>query len=229
MVGYALGYAGDMMSSLGITDFWTYLIGVVVIVLLPGPNSLLVLTTAVQHGVREGYRAACAIFLGDAILMLLAVVGVASLLKAEPMLFMVIKILGALYLCYVGFGLLRHAWQLWRIPESRLRPTTQAKLELHSFRRALLLSLSNPKAILFFISFFIQFVDPAYAHPGLSFLILGIVLELISALYLSILIFAGVHLALWFQRRRFLTAGATSSVGALFVGFGVKLATATLS
>ncbi len=217
------------MSHFGITDFWTYVIGVVIIVLLPGPNSLLVLTTAVQHGVREGYRAACAIFLGDAILMLLAVVGVASLLKAEPMLFTVIKISGALYLCYLGAGLLWKAWRLFLTRDMVVKPVTPVKMAAHSFRRALLLSLSNPKAILFFISFFIQFVNPAYAHPGLSFLILGVVLEIISAIYLSVLIFAGVQLAIWFQRRRLLTAGATSAVGALFIGFGVKLATATLS
>ena len=217
------------MSHFGITDFWTYVIGVVIIVLLPGPNSLLVLTTAVQHGVREGYRAACAIFLGDAILMLLAVVGVASLLKAEPMLFTVIKISGALYLCYLGAGLLWKAWQQFLTRDMAVKPVTPVKMAAHSFRRALLLSLSNPKAILFFISFFIQFVNPAYAHPGLSFLILGVVLEIISAIYLSVLIFAGVQLAIWFQRRRLLTAGATSAVGALFIGFGVKLATATLS
>lgn len=217
------------MSHFGITDFWTYVIGVVIIVLLPGPNSLLVLTTAVQHGVREGYRAACAIFLGDAILMLLAVVGVASLLKAEPMLFTVIKISGALYLCYLGAGLLWKAWRQFLTRDMVVKPVTPVKMAAHSFRRALLLSLSNPKAILFFISFFIQFVNPAYAHPGLSFLILGVVLEIISAIYLSVLIFAGVQLAIWFQRRRLLTAGATSAVGALFIGFGVKLATATLS
>ncbi|MDR1530453.1 MAG: leucine efflux protein LeuE [Burkholderiales bacterium] len=217
------------MSGFGITDFWTYLIGVIIIVVLPGPNSLLVLTTAAQYGVKEGYRAACAIFLGDAILMLLAVVGVASLLKAEPVLFTAIKVLGALYLCYLGFGLLRKAWFLLRMEESRLKPSSPVNLTPHSFRRALLLSLSNPKAILFFISFFIQFVDPTYAHPGLSFLILGVVLELVSAIYLSVLIFVGVQLAIWFQRRRILTVGATSSVGALFIGFGVKLVTTTLS
>ena len=97
------------------------------------------------------------------------------------------------------------------------------------FRKALLLSLSNPKAILFFISFFIQFVDPGYAYPGLSFLVLGTILEIISALYLSFLIFSGVRLAAWFRRRQRLAAGASSGVGALFVGFGVKLASATLS
>ncbi|MPN17354.1 Leucine efflux protein [bioreactor metagenome] len=96
------------------------------------------------------------------------------------------------------------------------------------FRTALLISLMNPKAILFFVSFFIQFVDPGYAHPGLSFIILGIIVQVCSVLYLSMLIFGGAHLARAFRRRRKLAAGATGSVGGLFIGFGVKLAGATL-
>lgn len=216
------------MPTLGITDFWTYVLGVVFVVLLPGPNSLFVLATSAQRGVATGYRAACGVFLGDALLMLLSALGVASLLKAEPMLFLGLKYLGAAYLCYLGVGMLRGAWQRLRHPEAAVEHAERVDV-YQPFRKALLLSLSNPKAILFFISFFIQFVDPAYAHPGLSFLVLGAVLELISALYLSFLIFTGVRLAAWFRRRQRLAAGATTGVGALFVGFGVKLATATLS
>ena len=92
-----------------------------------------------------------------------------------------------------------------------------------------MLSISNPKAILFFVSFFIQFVDPGYAHPGVSFLVLGLILQLISGIYLSLLIFTGARLAQWFRQRKRLATGALSGVGAMFVGFGVKLATATLS
>jgi leucine efflux protein len=86
----------------------------------------------------------------------------------------------------------------------------------------------NPKAILFFVSFFIQFVSPTYPHPALSFLILGIIVQLCSAAYLSILIFGGVHLAAQFRRRQRLAATATGGVGGLFIGFGIKLAVATI-
>jgi leucine efflux protein len=95
------------------------------------------------------------------------------------------------------------------------------------FRRAAVISLLNPKAILFFISFFIQFVDPAYGHPAVSFLLLGLIAEIVSALYLTTLIFTGSRLAAQFRRRRRLAATGMTAVAALFVGFGVKLATAT--
>ena len=98
----------------------------------------------------------------------------------------------------------------------------------HPFRTALLISLMNPKAILFFVSFFIQFVDPAYEHPALSFVILGVIVQICSVLYLSTLIFAGARLAAQFCRPRRVAAGATAGVGGVFIGFGAKLATATL-
>ena len=68
------------------------------------------------------------------------------------------------------------------------------------FYRAMLLSLTNPKAILFFLSFFVQFVDPSYEHPLLSFLLLAVILQCISFAYLSVLAFAGQGLARRFNR-----------------------------
>ncbi len=68
-----------------------------------------------------------------------------------------------------------------------------------------------------------QFVDPGYAYPALSFLVLGTLLQLGSFLYLTTLIFGGTRLSAAFRRRRRLSAGATSAAGALFLGFAAKL------
>lgn len=215
----------------GVTDLTTFIIGTIFIVLLPGPNSLYVMAVASRHGVAAGYRGACGIFAGDTILMLLAATGTASLLRTTPELFMIIKYAGAAYLAWVGISLLRSALRDWRRrgEAGDAAAPAAAAPRAHPFRSALLISLMNPKAILFFVSFFIQFVDPAYAHPGLSFLILGAIVQVCSALYLSALIFGGAYLAAQFRRRRRLAATATGSVGGLFIGFGAKLAGATLS
>lgn len=223
----------------GINDLWTYVIGAFLIILLPGPNSLLVLATAARNGVRQGYRAAAGVFVGDTVLMVLSAAGVASLLKSNPVLFAIVKYAGAGYLAYIGLQMLRAAWRAWRAPAVEsgmdagvdLARTSEAGGKGASgdpFRRALMVSLLNPKAILFFVSFFIQFVDPAYGAPALSFLILGAICQFFSVAYLSALIFGGTFLAMQFRRRRKLSAGMTSAVGALFVGFGAKLATASL-
>jgi leucine efflux protein len=222
---------------LGITDFWTYVLGTAAIVLLPGPNSIFVLSVAARRGVRTGYRAAFGVFLGDTVLMVLSAAGVASLLRAYPPIFLVIKYAGAAYLGWVGLGIIRSAWRKWRgraeaqaVDHTPLtgEPGEPAELR-HPFRRAAVISLLNPKAILFFISFFIQFVEPGYAHPALSFLVLGAVVQVFSALYLTTLIFSGQFLAGQFRRRRRLAAGVSTGVGALFVAFGIKLATASVS
>ena len=91
------------------------------------------------------------------------------------------------------------------------------------FYRAMLLSLTNPKAILFFLSFFVQFVDPSYEHPLLSFLLLAVILQCISFAYLSVLAFAGQGLARRFNRHPVLIVLSMSLVGLLFIGFAIKL------
>ncbi|CAN0619673.1 Uncharacterized membrane protein PA4757 [Burkholderia multivorans] len=214
--------------ALGITDLWTYVFGVVFIILLPGPNSMYVLSLAAQRGVKAGYRAACGVFLGDTVLMVLSAAGVSSLLKANPLLFSAVKYGGAAYLLYIGTGMLRSAWRKLRAGAGEAADAPRAVDGDRPFRKALVVSLLNPKAILFFISFFIQFVDPAFPHPALPFFVLGAIAQCASFLYLSTLIFAGARLAEHFRRRRKLAAGAASSVGGLFIGFSVKLALATM-
>ena len=212
----------------GITDLTTFIVGTIFIVLLPGPNSLFVMTVASRRGIAAGYQGACGIFAGDTLLMILSATGVASLLHATPSLFMVIKYTGAAYLGWLGFGLLRGALERWRRTpgDEALAPPSG---EQRPFRTAFLISLTNPKAILFFVSFFIQFVAPGYPNPAIPFLVLGLIVQFFSALYLSGLIFGGVYLASFFTRRHRLAAIGTGCVGLLFIGFALKLANASLS
>lgn len=212
---------------LGVTDLPTYLAGLILIVLLPGPNSLYVLSVAARRGVRAGYTAAVGVWCGDAVLMTLSAAGAASLLQANAFLFGIVKFLGAGYLTWLAVGMLRAAWRMWRTRGDDDATGAPAAATERPFRQALVISLFNPKAILFCVAFFVQFVDPGYAHPALSFVFLGAMLQLASALYLSALIFGGTRLAAAFRRRRRLSAGATSAAGALFLGFAVKLSLAS--
>ncbi|WP_371527611.1 leucine efflux protein LeuE [Streptomyces sp. NBC_01283] len=216
---------------LGVTDLPTYLAGLALIILLPGPNSLYVLSVAARRGVRTGYTAAAGVWCGDAVLMTLSAAGVASLLQANALLFGIVKYAGAGYLTWLAIGMLRAALALWR---ERRQPAAEAGTEPQDgaaaerpFRRALVISLLNPKAILFFIAFFVQFVDPGYAYPALSFLVLGVLAQVASVLYLTALIFSGTKLSAAFRRRKRLSAGATSAAGVLFLGFAAKLSLAS--
>lgn len=224
----------------GITDITTFVLGTIFIVLLPGPNSLYVMTLASKRGVAAGYRGALGIFAGDTVLMLAAATGAASVLYASPAVFTGLKLLGAAYLAWLGIGLMRSGFVTWanrkyapgeknpayaseRTASANLRAPLGSDLK-RPFRTALVISLLNPKAIMFFVSFFVQFVDPAYAYPALSFLILGVIVQIASLLYLSGLIFSGTRLAGHFSQRPWLSASGTALVGFLFVVFAVRLA-----
>lgn len=226
--GRLFSWAQNPVMTYGITDLTTFILGTIFIVLLPGPNSVYVMTVASRRGVAQGYRGACGIFLGDTILMVLSATGVAGLLHSNPLLFYALKYAGAAYLAWLGFKLLKAGWQGLRGQETDEAGNISEEKGSRPFRTALVISLMNPKAILFFVSFFIQFVAPGYEHPALSFLILGLIVQLCSAVYLTVLIFAGAKLAAQFRRHRKLSAAGTGGVGAAFIGFGVKLAGATL-
>jgi leucine efflux protein len=211
----------------GITDLTTYVLGTIFIVLLPGPNSMYVLSVASRHGVAQGYRAASGVFVGDTVLMVLSAAGLASVLAATPWLFMLVKYAGALYLGWLGLSMLRSAWHAWRGKAPAAAAAVAPPVATRPFQRAMSISLLNPKAIFFFISFFVQFVDASYERPALSFLVLGSIAQVFSLLYLSALIFAGDKLATVFRTRRRLSALLNAAVGCLFVGFGLRLARAT--
>ena len=252
----------------GITDLTTFVLGTIFIVLLPGPNSVFVLSTASMRGIGAGYQAAAGVFVGDAILMLLASMGAASVLYANPTLFMVLKYAGAAYLSWIGFGLVKEAWRVLKatrgngnahqrgnhitnhVTNHATNPATNhatndatnhattTKNSLFAkwgkpsyrspFRGALLISLLNPKAIFFFISFFVQFVDPKYEYPVLTFFLLGVIVEICSLTYLAALIHGGAHMAHRMRQHPRLNALGAGTVGGIFIWFGVKLASATL-
>lgn len=217
------------MEHFGVVNYVTYAIGAFFIILLPGPNSLYVLSLSAQQGKKIGWTAVIGVFLGDSLLILATALGAVSLLTTYPAIFMVIKYIGAAYLIYIGVNLISGAIKAWRTSNDDIgevdliKKTTGYK----AFRKALLVSLLNPKAILFFLSFFVQFVDPQYPQPVIPFLILAVTLQIISVIYLAVLIYAGTVLAQAFKKRKKVSAISGGGVGAAFVLFAIKLAMAS--
>ncbi|MEU8433833.1 leucine efflux protein LeuE [Streptomyces sp. NPDC029216] len=223
---------------LGVQNLLTYALGALLIILLPGPSSLFTLSVAARLGVRAGYRAAAGMFLGETLLMVATAAGLASLLQANELVFAVVKYAGAGYLTWIAVGMIRAAWAMWRRRDEKTAEDGAAASASASptvadadpaaggrlFRRSLVITVLNPKAILFFLSFFVQFVDPGYAYPALSFALLAVVYQVISITYVTVLIFSGTYLASQFRRRK-LSAGLTTGAGAVFLGFAAKLAT----
>ncbi|KGK11085.1 leucine efflux protein LeuE [Vibrio navarrensis] len=210
-----------MFESLGVINIWTYMLGLLMIILAPGPNSIYVLKSSSTFGIKTGYKAAMGVLVGDAILILLSYLGVASLIQTSPLLFTIIRYLGAAYLLYLGFKLIQQYWQKPVLDDQGVaRPRKVEKV----FTKALTLSLTNPKAILFYVSFFIQFIDYTYEHTWISYLILATILEVFSIVYLSVLIFVGTSLTQLFKNNQTLSKLGNGLLGLLFMGFAARLA-----
>jgi leucine efflux protein len=141
----------------GVIHFPSYLLGAILIILLPGPNSLYVLALSAEQGWRKGIWAAVGIVVGDAIIMLSVALGAATVLASSPLIYGMLRLLGAGYLAWLGFGIIRVGLARLQAKRSTANtsrlPQAEAILRLHPFLAALLLALTNPKAIFFFISF----------------------------------------------------------------------------
>lgn len=209
-----------MLEQFGVINLWTYVAGLFVIIIAPGPNSLYVLKTGASRGIAAGYRAALGVFLGDALLIFLAFIGVASIIKASPLLFTLVRFLGAFYLLYLGIKIIYANFIAKKQNNQNLLVTQE-----NVFRKSLTLSLTNPKAILFYISFFVQFIDYNYAHTGLSYFLLATILETFSFIYLSLLIFGGAALATFFRQRQNVARAGNGIIALFFMGFAARLAT----
>jgi len=209
------------MTELGIDRFGEFLIGTIFIVLLPGPNSLFVITTSARNGWRSGLMASMGIMTGDTLLILATALGAATFLALFPEVFTAFKLLGATYLAWVGIQLVRDGLQRWSRGSPPRQP--QESRPNNAFWKALGLSLTNPKAILFFVAFFTQFVRPDAPSMALAYLVLGVMLMALSMTYLSVLIVAGTRLQERFHAHPRWASLGMWTVGLCFLGFAATM------
>lgn len=162
------------MTLLGIADYPAFAAAVLVFLMLPGPGTFALLSATAQGGLRGGAAATAGIIAGDQILMWLAVAGVAALLAAWPVAFSVVQWAGAVYLAWLGVKLLRS------------RDTEASPIRLqprHYARQAFLITLLNPKAIVFYMAFFPLFIDPATHRGATTFMAMALSIAGITAVY----------------------------------------------
>ena len=206
-----------LFQSIGITDVWQLIAATMVFLMLPGPGTFCVLTCTGQHGLRGGFASLAGLMLGDAVLMFLAAIGIAALLQAHPLLFQGLQYLGAAYLAYLGFRLLTAK----REQSAAVVPFSNAA----DFRRGFLVTLINPKAIVFYMAFFPLFIEPAMHQGSVTFIAMGAVISSCTLFYGSLLVLAGNAAAKRLARNRRIAAFASRAAGIFLIGFGIKLTT----
>lgn len=199
----------------GVADYGAFVVAVVVFLAVPGPGNLALMTATGQGGVRAGLAATLGVMAGDQVLLWLAVAGVAALLMAHPLAFMAVQWLGAAYLVWLG-------WQMLRT-----RPGDAPVLRMdhhHYFRQAALITVLNPKAIVFYVAFFPQFVDPA-RHQGLrTFGFMALTITTLTWIYGLIVVLLTYYLSDRLRAHPRWGRWLEQLAGLLLIGFGLKLA-----
>ncbi|MDP2171147.1 MAG: LysE family transporter [Rhodocyclaceae bacterium] len=198
-----------------IQHYASFIAAVLIFQLIPGPGTFAILAATGRHGVSGGMAAVAGTLVGDAVWMLGAALGLAALLQLHPEIFGALQMFGAGYLCWIGLQLLRK-------PTAPRAATPPAQQAWSSFRRALTICLTNPKAMLFFVAFFPLFISTAASATTLAALLLHV--TVISLLYQTVLVFSGHWAAQRLARMDWLRALARRLAGVALIGFGVKLA-----
>ena len=199
----------------GISDYGAFVAAFVLLLFLPGPGNLALITSTSQGGIRGGVASVLGLILGDQILLWMTVAGVAALLQTYPHLFMALQWVGAAYLAWLG------ARMVWAKPgEGPSIKMTPGKY----FKETMFITLLNPKAIMFYFAFFPQFIDPENHQGMITFSFMATTIAVLGSVYcLGVVIIT--HTMAERIRANPVASGFLQKIaGVCLIGFGIKLA-----
>lgn len=199
---------------LGITDYATFVVTVLVFLLVPGPGNLALITSTSKGGIRGGLAATLGVILGDQVLMWSAVAGVAALLAAYPDVFGTVQWLGAVYLAWLGAKMLLA--KPGAAPVLMIQPR-------HYLKQALWITLLNPKAILFYMAFFPLFVDPVRQQGLVTYAFMAATIAALTFFYGLTSTLLTHFLAEKMQASPLFSRVLEKLAGLCLIGFGIKL------
>lgn len=199
-----------------IHHYSSFLIAILIFQIVPGAGSIAILNATVRNGRRSGLAAVAGTLSGDLVFMVAAVAGLATMMTTNPLMFRLLQWFGAAYLVFIGIQLIStkaesSSANRERIPSSR-----------KYFGQAFTVSITNPKVMLFFVSFF-----PLFLAPGASFstlLVMMLHVTLVSMTYQVALVLVGNKIVNRLKTMPLARLIATRFAGIALVGFGVKLA-----
>jgi leucine efflux protein len=199
----------------GIRDYWAFVIAVIVFLAIPGPGNLAIITSTSKGRILGGLAATFGVIAGDQVLMWLAVAGLAALLAAYPSVFAVVQYAGAAYLAYLGVKMIL------------AKPGDAPILKMEArqyFKQSMLITLLNPKAIVFYMAFFPLFVDPAKHQGLLTFAVMAATIAFLTFLYCLTVTLITHYAAERMRSNPRVSSWLSKIAGTMLVAFGVKLA-----
>lgn len=195
---------------------WTeFVVASVAIILLPGPGQIAILTATLSGGRKAGLQAVAGLLTGDLVIMSLVAAGVATLFSRYPGMERALRVGGALYILWIGLGVLRSPLALSGV-------SAKGGRRLPWYPRTVGITLLNPKAVLFFVSFFPQFVDPALPLSR-SFVRLGAVFTVLSGSYLVFFTWMGSRVGRLLRENEAFARWAPRVLGAVILAFGARM------
>ena len=202
-------------SFVGVADYGAFVVAILVFLAIPGPGNLALITSTGKGGIAGGMGATFGVIAGDQVLLWAAVAGVSALMAAYPAAFHAVQWLGALYLAWLGLKML--------LAKPGGAPILQIKPR-HYFRQALLITLLNPKAIVFYLAFFPLFVDPAQ-HLGLkTFGVMAATIAALTFFYGLAAVLLTWKLAERVRANPKILMTLEKAAGIFLIAFGIKLA-----
>ncbi len=199
----------------GVADYGAFVAAIIVFLAIPGPGNLALITSTSKGGVRGGLAATLGVIAGDQVLLWAAVAGVAAVLAAYPPAFYAVQWLGAAYLAWLGFRMVT------------AKPGNQPVINIQPrqyFRQAGLITLLNPKAIVFYMAFFPLFVDPALHQGLLTFGVMAVTIAALTFLYGLVVVLLTHFMAERLRANPKVGQWLERVAGVFLIGFGLKLA-----
>lgn len=199
-----------------IQNYSSFIAAVLIFQLVPGPGTIAILNATARNGARAGAAAVLGTVLGDFVFMVAAIAGLAAVLQANPMIFKALQWFGAGYLVWMGLQLLRT-----KVSDGGTAAEPVRAPAVY-FRQAFAVSLTNPKVILFFVSFFPLFLSPNSSPTTLGAMMLHV--TVLSLAYQGALVLIGNRVALFMRGLPSARILATRLAGVALIAFGIKLA-----
>lgn len=205
---------------LGTHDLALFTLSGLLLNLLPGPDTILILSRSASGGRAAGLSAAMGIVTGTFAHIFAAAFGLSAILATSADAFLFVKLLGAAYLFYLGISM------LWRSnvvpgPVAAVEPAISLR---RCFVQGLFTNVLNPKVALFFLAFVPQFIEPHAPNKTLAFFFLGTLFNFNGMLWASFLAIAGAGISARIKASGWTRAWCERTAGALFVGLGIRLA-----
>ncbi len=204
----------------GTQNLSVFFVAAISLNLLPGANTLYIISRSIDQGKKAGIVSVLGISTGSLLHTTTAAFGLSAILATSAMAFTIVKWIGAVYLIYLGI-------QMFISDNSSedVSVTIEDKSLWKIYYQGILTNILNPKVALFFLAFLPQFVAPDSSHKVFSFLFLGCLFIITSTLWSLFLALLSAKASLVVRSKNRLINITRKISGFIFVGLGIKLAT----